>query len=265
MRWRSVVEFEHAGTTTHVHRLGPDTDQQHVLVHGIGMGRHYLTPLAESLAGSGGVHVLELPGFGDAPTPDQPLTVEQLAAVVLAYVRRTGMTRPVLVGHSMGAQVVVEAALQGPDVVGPVVAVAGVVDPGARSAGRQGMRMLADLFVETPSTVAALVRDWLRTGPRRYLETVPLMLDYRTEEAAVRLPVPLLVVRGDRDPVAPHDWADQLTRLAPDGRLVEVPGAHAVMFTRPGEVAEQIVLHGLRGATVVGEDAAGEDAAGTVR
>ena len=34
--------------------------------------------------------------------------------------------------------------------VASTLAVAGVVDPGARSAGRQGMRLLADLFVETP-------------------------------------------------------------------------------------------------------------------
>ena len=257
MQWRSVVEFEHAGTTTHVRRLGPDTDLQHVLVHGIGMGHRYLAPLAEALAGSGGVHVLELPGFGSTPTPDEPLTIEQLAAVVVAYVRGTGMPRPVLVGHSMGAQAVVEAALQGPDVVGPVVAVGGVVDPAARSAGTQAVRLVADLFRETPSAVGVLLREWARTGPRRYLETVPPMLDYPTEEAAVRLTVPLLVVRGDRDPVAPHGWADQLARLAPDGRLVEVPGAHAVMFTRPDAVAREIVRHGLRRRAVVGEDVAG--------
>lgn len=193
----------------------------------------------------------------DTPTPGEPLPIEQLAAVVVAHVRETGMPRPVLVGHSMGAQVVVEAALQGPDVVGPIVAVGGVVDPGARSAGHQAMRLLTDLFRETPSAVGALLGDWVRTGPRRYLETVPPMLDYPTEEAAVRLTVPLLVVRGDRDPVAPHDWADQLARLAPDGRLVEVPGAHTVTFTRPDEVAREIVRHGQRRPTAAGEDVAG--------
>lgn len=257
MHWRSEVEFEHLGTTTHVRRLGPDTDLQYVLVHGIGVGHHYFAPLASALVGSGpgegtgGVHVLELPGFGATPAPAEPLTIAQLAAVVVAYVRETGLDRPVLVGHSMGAQVVIEAALQAPALVGPVVSIGGVVDPGSRSPVRQGLRLLADFLVETPSANWAVLQDYVRTGPRRFLETVPIMLGYRTEEAVVRLRSPLLVLRGDRDPVARRDWTDQLARLAPVGRFVEIPGAHVVMYTRPGAVAQEIMAHAL------GRDAAG--------
>lgn len=250
MQWRSMVEFAHAGTTSHVRRLGPDSGPQYVLVHGIGVGYHYYTRLAQALtetggnaAGSGGVHVLELPGFGGTPTPAEPLTIEQLAGVVVAYVRSTGLDRPVLVGHSMGAQVVLEAVLQDPALAGPVVSIGGVVDPGARSAFRHTMRLLTDFLLETPSASWAVLRDYARTGPRRYLETVPIMLGYPTEEAVVRLPVPLLVIRGNRDPVARHDWAEQMARLAPDGRLVEIPGAHVVMHTRPEEVAHEIAAH----------------------
>ncbi|MGD8200733.1 alpha/beta fold hydrolase [Ornithinimicrobium sp. W1679] len=273
MQWRPVVQFEHDNTLTDVRRLGPDTDLQYVLVHGIGVGHHYLVPLAEALAGhgrterteptgpapiegtepegpartegSGGVHVLELPGFGGTPTPPEPLTIEELAAVVVAYVRETGLDRPVLVGHSMGAQVVIEAALQAPHLAGPVVSIGGVVDHGDRSPLRQGLRLLADFALETPAANLAVFRDYVRTGPRRFLETVPTMLDYPTEEAVLQLQSPLLVVRGSRDPVARHDEADQLARLAPVGRLVEIPGAHVVMFTSPDAVAEEIVTHAL--------------------
>ncbi|MFK5689534.1 alpha/beta fold hydrolase [Ornithinimicrobium sp. LYQ92] len=260
MQWRSVVEFGHAGTTAHVRRLGPDSGPQYVLVHGIGVGHSYFTRLAAALtgtgakaAGPGGVHVLELPGFGGTPRPPAPLTIEQLAGVVVAYIRHTGLDRPVLVGHSMGAQVVLEAVLQDPAVAGSVVSIGGVVDPVARSVARQGLRLVADLLLETPSANWVVLRDYARTGPRRYLETVPIMLGYPTDEALARLPVPLLVIRGSRDPVAPQAWAEHMARLAPVGRLVEIPGAHVVMHTRPEEVAREIATHSGVGREAVGQ------------
>ncbi len=170
--------------------------------------------------------------------------MQQLAAVVNGYVRSAGLDRAVLVGHSMGSQVVVEAALREPELASTVVVMGCVVDPAARSAPRQGLRLLHDFLLETPGANWAVLQDYLRTGPRWYLRTVPHMLAYRTEEAVVRLGLPLLVVRGARDPIAGHDWAEQLRRLAPVARLVEIPGAaHVVMHTRPAEVATAVLAH----------------------
>lgn len=186
--------------------------------------------------------MLELPGFGAAPRPESPLSVEELAGVVNAYVLEAGLDQPVLVGHSMGGQVVVEAALKDPSLFPVVVTMGCVVDPGARSAPQQGLRLLHDCFRETPSANWTVLREYARTGPRWYLRTLPSMLGYRTEESVARLPVPLVVMRGARDPIAGHDWAKQLQRLAPAARLVEVPrAAHVVMYTHPDRVASEIM------------------------
>jgi pimeloyl-ACP methyl ester carboxylesterase len=246
MRWRTVLEHEHGGSTMLVKRPHGDSDagQQFVLVHGIGVSSRYFTRLAHVLAPWGGVHVVELPGFGGAPRPPSPLTVEQHAATVNAYVRGSGLGRPVLVGHSMGVQVVVESALQDPSLFPAVVGIGGVVEPGARTALRQGLRLAHDMLLETPAANWAVLRDYARTGPRWYLRTVPIMLGYRTEEALQRLPVPLLLVRGRRDPIAPRAWTEQMHRLAPHSRLVEIDrAAHVAMYTRPEQVAEQILDH----------------------
>lgn len=241
MLWLNVA-YDHDGRTYLVKRLGPDIGPQIVLVHGIGVASRYYAPLARVLAQCAGVHVLELPGFGGAPKPESPLSVEELAAVVNAYVRAADLDQPVLVGHSMGAQVVVEAALQDSGLVPIVVAMGCVVDPRGRTALQQGLRLLQDCLLETPSANWTVLGEYARTGPRWYLRTVPSMLGYRTEEAVARLPVPLLIVRGARDPIASHDWAQQLQRLAPAARLVEVPrAAHLVMYTHPGKVAALIL------------------------
>lgn len=244
MRWRETVDFEHDGSTMIVKRLGPEAGPQFVLVHGIGVASRYWTRLAGVLSRTGCVHVVELPGFGGTPKPEAPLSVEQLAAVVNAYVQEASVHRPVLIGHSMGAQVVVDAALQQPERVGCVVAIGTVVDPGARTAPRQGKRLAQDFLRETPPANWAVLRDYARTGPRWYAATVPVMLGYATEDAVTRLGVPLLLVRGGRDPICRRDWARQLQRLAPDARLVEIPGAaHVAMYTHPEEVAAEVLLH----------------------
>lgn len=241
MPWLNVP-YEHDGHIYLVKRLGPGIGPQIVLVHGIGVASRYYAPLARVLARSAGVHVLELPGFGGAPKPESPLSVEELAAVVNAYVRAAGLDQPVLVGHSMGAQVVVDAVLQDPGLVPFVVVMGCVVDPRGRTVLQQVLRLLQDCLRETPSANWTVLREYARTGPRWYLEMVPSMLGYRTEEAVAQLPVPLLIVRGARDPIAGHDWAEQLQRLAPDARLVEVPrAAHVVMYTHPEKVAAHIL------------------------
>lgn len=244
MQWSEPVEVEHAGRTTLVRRLGPDDGPQFVLVHGIGVAATYFERLAQVLARSGGVHVLELPGFGPAPRPDHPLTVEAHADQVVHYLRAAGLDRAVLVGHSMGSQFVVEAALKGTEHVAAVVAMGCVVDPDARSAVRQGWRLLRDFLREPPRANWVVLKDYARTGPRWYLATLPAMLGYELEEAVRGLDLPLLVVRGGRDPIAPRAWTEQVCRNAPDARLLEVAGAgHVVMWSHPEEVGAAVVDH----------------------
>ena len=50
--------------------------------------------------------------------------------------------------------------------------------------------------------------------------------------------MPVVVVRGTRDRLCPHDWAVRLAAAAPQGRLVELPGAaHMTVQTHPDDVA----------------------------
>ena len=239
-----TLEFEHAHGTALVRRAGSSDERHFVLVHGIGVASHYWARLVPLLARSGTVHVLELPGFGGAPQPPAALSVPQLASVVTAYCRCAALNEPVLVGHSMGAQVVVEASVQDPGLGSVVVAIAPVVDPKAPTALRQGLRLLNDFLLEPPASNLAVMRDYVRTGPGYFLASVPHMLGYRMEEAAARLAVPLLVLRGSRDPIVPLRWAQQLCQLAPQARAVTVQGApHAVHFTHAEEVAAEVLAH----------------------
>ena len=88
-----------------------------VLIHGIGVSHRYLARLHPVLARTVDTVSLDLPGFGSTPHPNRQLTVADYGAFIHDVLDRAGVGRRVLVGHSMGAQFVLEAALQRPDQV----------------------------------------------------------------------------------------------------------------------------------------------------
>lgn len=209
-----------------------------VLVHGIGVSGRYLLRLAEELAATHDVYALDLPGSGATPKPERPLTVAELGDVVAAVVVELRLVSPVVVGHSMGCQIVVHTVKDHPGLCSAYVLLGPAVDPDARGLLVQARRLLRDALREPLDTIAVVVRDYARMGPLRFLRTARYLLRDRIEENIRRCPIPGLVVRGGRDPVSLRDWALHLARAAPDARFVEIPDApHAVQHTEPQEVA----------------------------
>jgi pimeloyl-ACP methyl ester carboxylesterase len=234
--------FEHDGFTLLDYRYGAGEGTPFVLVHGIGVGLSYFKGLAPLLAEHGPVHVLELPGFGKAPKPEEVLSVEDHAALVVALLRSIG--RPVvLIGQSMGCQIVLEAALRVPALVDRLVAIGAVTDPDERSAGMQGLRLVQDVLGEPLATNWQVFSEYLRCGPRRYLATLPSMLDYDTEAAAAAVAVPTMFLRGSRDPICRRPWARRLAALLAVGGLVEIPGGHHNAQSSHPRATASAILH----------------------
>jgi pimeloyl-ACP methyl ester carboxylesterase len=235
------ARFEHGTATALVYRYGAGEGTPSVLVHGLGVGVSYFRRLAPLLAEQGPVHVLELPGFGNAPKPLHVLSVEEHAGIVTAFLRSLG--RPVvLVGQSMGCQIVLEAALRAPELVQRLVAIGAVTDPDERSAPMQGLRLLQDVLGETPAANWQVLSEYLKCGPRRYLATLPSMLAYDTDGAAAAVTVPTMLIRGEKDPICRRPWARRLAARLAVGGLIEIPGGHHNCHTtHPRAVASAIL------------------------
>ncbi|MGR0218950.1 alpha/beta fold hydrolase [Agromyces sp. ZXT2-6] len=216
-----------------------------VLVHGIGMGHRYWSDLADSLARTGRVLALDLPGFGEAPEPERPQTMSEAGEYLAELIAAEGLDAPVvLVGHSMGTQIVAETAVQRPDLVASVVLIAPTVNPRERSAVIQGVRLLGDPSLTRPKVVALAVRSYLQAGPRWYFKKLGQMLDHRIELVLPDVAAPTLVIRGEHDHLAPRPWAEQVAMMLPHGRYVEVPDrGHETMVTAGDRVADLIARH----------------------
>ena len=82
------------------------------------------------------------------------------------------------------------------------------------------------------------MRDYIRAGPRRLLGTVAEALRDPVEIALPGVLAPTLVVRGDRDPIAPQEWIEAMVALLSHARIAVVPGAgHAANYSAPGRLA----------------------------
>lgn len=223
---------------------GPAGRPHLVLVHGLGTSSATFERLAAQLARHTTVHLLDLPGFARLPRPAGSLEVAELAEVVLAWVRCAGLDRPVLVGHSMGAQVVVEAAVRGPGRVAGLVLVGPTTDPQARSLPHQLVRLLRSARYESWSARAVVARGYVECGPRWFAREARATVRHRIAERVRSVEVPVLVVRGEHDRVAPPGWAADLVAAAPHGSSATLPGAgHAVAYDEPRAVADLVLTH----------------------
>lgn len=212
-----------------------------VLVHGIGVSHRYLTRLHAELAEYAEVHSVDLPGFAGLPAPEGSPGVPEIAAGLATVLDRIGIRDAILLGHSMGAQWVVEVAAQRPDLARTVVLCSPVVDRRRRNLPTQGLLLGVDSALEPPRAALTVFREYLRSGPRWYFAQARRMVRYPLEDRIAAVAAPVLVVRGSKDRIADMRWCAELRDRAADGTLAVVPGhRHLVQFTAPATVAAGI-------------------------
>ena len=212
-----------------------------VLVHGLVVSSRYMVPTLSRLAADHRVYAPDLPGFGRSEKPSRALNVAGLARALDGWMEAVGLGGAVLVGNSMGCQVIAELAVLNPARVERAVLQGPTMDPAARSLPRQAVRLALDALREPPSLILIEALDLLAAGPLRTLRTFRHAAGYRIEEKLPLLRAPALVLHGALDPIVPGWWAEEVAGLLPDGRLVVVPGAaHAMNYDAPSELARQV-------------------------
>lgn len=251
-----------------IDRMAVDVDgdgEAVVMVHGLGGTANTWTPLMPVLqrhrvirvempasARSGRAYVLE----------EGALTIERLARSVLRVCGALGVEKARLVGHSLGTIVAMHLAVLEPALVrglalfGPLLA---PPDP-ARSAIRdraararaEGMAGIADAIVQgtlasqtraqQPVTVAMVRESLLAQDPEGYARTCEA-LAAAEPAAAGEVRVPVLLVTGDEDPVAPPQAVRVMaTKLADAHVEVLARCGHWTPFEKPHEC--QALLRG---------------------
>jgi pimeloyl-ACP methyl ester carboxylesterase len=223
---------------------GANNARPFVLVHGIGVSHRYFEPTARVLAAHGDVWMIDLPGYGTAPKPPRNPGIEDHARVVAQFLLRHGITRPVLVGHSMGCQIVAALVEEHPGITDRVVLIGPTTEAKARTLSRHAWRLFREFVIDPWPVKAVVGADYaFRCGPSYYLKQLPNLLEDHIEKRMPKLAARVLVIRGRNDPIAPREWCEALAEQAADGEFAEVAGPHVVMFTDPERVTRLLVQH----------------------
>jgi|YNPBryantNP2012_1023418.scaffolds.fasta_scaffold04080_4 pimeloyl-ACP methyl ester carboxylesterase len=221
-----------------------------LLIHGAG-GNHLVWPAALRRLAGAAVYALDLPGHGRSSGTGRQ-RIEEYAADVVALLDGLGLSRAVLVGHSMGGAIAQMVALDYPDRVERLVLVGtGArlrVAPAILEGIEENLTQVADLLAAwgwgpgaDPRLVAAGRRMMLRSDPRVILGDFRACDQFDVRERAGEIRAPTLVITGAEDVMTPPKYGQWLAEHIPGARFVPVAGAgHMVMLERPAEVAAAI-------------------------
>ena len=216
-------------------------DRNYVLVHGLGVSSKYFELLAAELAQTANVWLVDLPGYGHSPVPRRDVSIADHASVLGRVIEAADAGSPILVGHSMGCQVVTELAVAFPDVADDVILLSPVINAERRTAWQAFGDLAHDALLEPwRGKINGIYEYFFRGRTFYYLRQVPHMIEYRIEERLPEVDATTMVVVGDRDPIVPVSWAERVAAAARRSSLRVVPGSHVIMLSTPARLARLI-------------------------
>jgi pimeloyl-ACP methyl ester carboxylesterase len=185
--------------------------------------------------------VLDLPGWRGGRAIRCEPTIEGIAEATIKRLEARPDGPLVLVGHSTGAQAAALVAQRVPHILAGVVLAGPTFDPSMR--GWPGLvgRALRTIPHETTGELAAVLPKYLRGG---VVPVLNLLRDGVRQGAEVYQPMrlPVLVLAGQHDYLAPPSWADRLARQIGAENAI-VAGGHNFCFSHPAATDQATRAH----------------------
>ena len=270
-------EVQVLGSSTAYWDYGPlDAERTVLLVHGYRGDHHGLEPVVAQLPGIRFISP-DLPGFGlSSPMTAAPHSISGYVRWLNDFARAVGVPADaVLLGHSFGSMIASHAVADGFPTPGLILVNPISADP-LVAAGRGitgltrafyglarrlptglGRRLLGNwLIVQFMSmslvtTDDKVLRRWIHEEHHRYFngfsdphtaaEGFAASLSTQVGDAAPRVTVPVLMIAGESDQIAPLSGQQGTVTRFPDARLVVLPGVgHLIHYEAPAAAADAI-------------------------
>ncbi len=248
-----------------------------VLVHGNGtlIEDWIVSGVFDDLAQTHRVIAFDRPGFGRSARPrGEPWSPQKQAHLLAKALTQLGIGPAIIVGHSIGTQIVVALALDHPQLVARIVLVSGYYYPtrriDARLSSLLAVPVVGDLMRHTISPwfsraytpIVSRVLFSPAKVPQRWKDRFPLELAHRPSQilalsgdaghlvatAAALCPrygelgMPVTLITGDGDKVVtPERHSKRLHEELAHSRLIVLPGVgHMAHYLAPGEIAAAV-------------------------
>jgi pimeloyl-ACP methyl ester carboxylesterase len=246
-----------------------------LLLHGIGNYGRVWEFVAAEIAGRLRLVAPDARGHGDSVAPESGYRPEDFVADAIAVMDAVALSRPIVVGHSMGGAHAMALAGLHPDRVrglvlvdvGPEIGHEGGNRAHRLSAGRpdrfqSDADALAYLHETSPGYNDAVYANRMAHVFRR---TPDGSLEWRSRKDALlqilggparsadawqaleTLAMPVLVVRGTRSPSLSAETYRRMLSVIPNVTGLELDAGHNIQLDRPAELAEATVRFAARG------------------
>lgn len=230
-----------------------------VFSHGAGADHVMFDAQREHLRAQGyRVVVWDMRGHGLSRPAGAPFTAEQAVADLRALVEHLGLDRPVLVGQSLGGNLSQAVVRRYPGLARGLVVIGATWNTAPLSLRERLLvraaapmlatipagsfpRVMADASAVTPEARADVRRAFGQLSKREFVEVWRATVGFLSPDPGYRTPVPLCLIRGERDRTgniasAMPRWAE-----AEGVKEVVVPGAgHIANQDNPRAVNEAI-------------------------
>jgi pimeloyl-ACP methyl ester carboxylesterase len=231
-----------------------------VLLHGVGMNKSVWAPEVNLLCESFDVLIYDMWGHGESDLPNRELSLTDYTHQLVDLLKELEIGSAVVAGHSMGALIALDFAINIPDVCLGVCALNAVFNRSAEQSASVKQRA-ADLAAGGVSVnLSETLERWFgKPGTHEYPEAEALarelLLDVNPKgyEAAYsvfansdkvhaarlsELKVPALFFTADGDPHSTPDMSLAMAALAPNGSSKVLTGhRHMMTLTAPEEVS----------------------------
>lgn len=242
-----------------------------VLVHGLTAHRELVVHGSRALVRAG--HELiryDARGHGESdPGPEGSYVYDRLADDLDAVVGATGVERPILAGHSMGAHTIANLALRDPSRWGGIVLISpasigvpleeeslanwDLLAAGVEEDGIDGFVAAYEIGMDPDwhDTLVRIARDRLSrhrhlAAVARALREVPRSVPFEGLAELEGLDVPALVVASNdkADPGHPQAMAAAWTEALPDARMIAEGEGESPLAWQGGRLSREIAAFG---------------------
>lgn len=199
-----------------------------IFVHGWLGSWRYWVPVMEIVSEHGRTYALDLWGFGDSDRANGEYSVARYVNLLNAFIEEMGFASMTLIGHALGAAVVMRYTADKPEYVERVMTVSAPLMGDAinqRLLG-SGPSFLDRMRGWKPGEGHAEVEQEMEKMAQGVIEaSVRSTMDTDMQQDVNRIQVPLLLIHGEKDAVVAPPQPEWLTDAGENVRAIVLPNA----------------------------------------
>ena len=246
--------LHHTGATT-LPETPPATNQGEVVLclHGTGRQGDDFKSLLGALEADHSPIAFDQPGHGRSGSLDSLGAIDRMRDFTRALTEKLGLRPQVLVGHSLGAAVALDYALESPDAVRGLV----ICSAGAAFSFSDGFLENARLVTEgkrrrdfdpkafaegaDPGVMRQAFMAGMKTDPRATYGDLLACAEWQRQDDLSRIEAATLVVHGDAEREEVIAEADRLVEILPNAtKAVVAQAGQMILYEQPDALASEI-------------------------